>query len=127
MLILQDALSLPERPPFHNSSVTPCLMVATFILCGVLKRLTSLDPTFLSDLPWILGVSWGSHHIRDANRRGLWFAPFGSTPPLPTSLYLILNIILPLLFNMLYNTVINRSGSVGSVGSVSPVHDIYAV
>ncbi|KAL1465298.1 hypothetical protein WDU94_004881, partial [Cyamophila willieti] len=31
-----------------------------------------------------------SHHIRDASRRGLWFYPLFSTPPLPTVLYLSL-------------------------------------
>ena len=34
-----------------------------------------------------------SHQLRDANRRGLWFSPVGSTPPIPYSLY-ILSIIL---------------------------------
>ena len=34
-----------------------------------------------------------SHQLRDANRRGLWFSPVGSTLPIPYSLY-ILSIIL---------------------------------
>ena len=34
-----------------------------------------------------------SHHLRDANRRGLWFSPVGSTPPIPYLIY-ILSIIL---------------------------------
>ena len=39
-----------------------------------------------------------SHHIRDANRRGLWFWPFGSTPPIvPDILYMTLISMIPLL------------------------------
>ncbi len=37
-----------------------------------------------------------SHQVRDAFRRGLWFWPFGSTPPIPYPIYLIIEICLPL-------------------------------
>ena len=36
-----------------------------------------------------------SHHLRDGNRRGLWFWPFGSTPPLPYWLYISCTVALP--------------------------------
>ena len=42
-------------------------------------------------------VSGLSHHLRDADRRGVWFyAPFGSIPPLPYELYVLLVVLLPL-------------------------------
>lgn len=36
-----------------------------------------------------------THHLRDANRRGLWFAPFGSTRPIPDFLYIALVVVTP--------------------------------
>jgi len=50
----------------------------------------------------IVTVAWLSHHVRDAVRRGMWFYPFGSTPPLPKAVYLATIILLPLLMSILY-------------------------
>ena len=44
---------------------------------------------------WMIFGSFLSHHIRDGNRRGLWFWPFGSTPPIPYNLYLTACMALP--------------------------------
>jgi hypothetical protein len=33
--------------------------------------------------------------LRDGYRRGLWFWPFGSTPAIPYTIYLFLELILP--------------------------------
>ena len=42
-------------------------------------------------------VSGLSHHLRDADKRGvLFYPPFGSTPPLPYKLYVFLVVLLPL-------------------------------
>ena len=40
---------------------------------------------------WVLVtfVAVITHHLRDANRRGLWFCPFGSTRPLSMPFYLL--------------------------------------
>lgn len=38
-----------------------------------------------------------SHHLRDAHRRGLWFWPIGSTPPLPYWVYISCVLILPVI------------------------------
>ena len=38
-------------------------------------------------------VAWFSHHLRDANRRGLWFGPWNSVP-IPRLLYIIMVILL---------------------------------
>ena len=44
---------------------------------------------------WMILGSFMSHHVRDGNRRGLWFWPFGSTEPIPYYLYLTICMILP--------------------------------
>ena len=42
--------------------------------------------------------SWTSHQLRDGIRRGIWFYPLISTPPIPYPLYLVsLIVILPFL------------------------------
>lgn len=41
-------------------------------------------------------VSLLSHQLRDGFRRGLWFWPLGSTPPIPYTLYLVMEQGLPL-------------------------------
>ena len=41
-------------------------------------------------------VAWFTHHVRDANRRGLWFGPLFTTPPIKRTLYLGIILILPL-------------------------------
>lgn len=46
---------------------------------------------------WLLWTVFSSHHVRDANRRGLWFYPFGSTPPISNFNYILITIILPYL------------------------------
>ncbi|KAG1702164.1 hypothetical protein DVH05_009955 [Phytophthora capsici] len=40
-------------------------------------------------------VAWFSHQLRDGMRLGLWFWPFGSTPPINYFLYLIMEESLP--------------------------------
>lgn len=49
-------------------------------------------------------LAYTSHHLRDGNRRGLWFYPFGSSPPIDKSLYLFLLAVLPHLFACAYQT-----------------------
>ena len=36
----------------------------------------------------LISVSWLTHLLRDAHRRGLWFPPLGSTPALPAAVYI---------------------------------------
>ena len=45
--------------------------------------------------PYIFLTASLSHHFRDGFRRGLWFAPFGNTRPLPYVLYVALTVTLP--------------------------------
>ena len=57
---------------------------------------------YLPTLPWMLFVAWGSHHVRDAQRRGLWFPPFGSTPNIPYTMYLLTEFILPIIIKCIF-------------------------
>lgn len=55
-----------------------------------------------------------SHHIRDAHRRGIWFCPFGSTPPISKWCYISITCLLPhVIYLLLYKNTIQRSGKYG--------------
>lgn len=51
----------------------------------------------MQDFPLMFTVSIVSHHLRDADRRGIWCAPFGSTPAIPHKLYVVcVTLVIPL-------------------------------
>ncbi|KAK3095295.1 hypothetical protein FSP39_012920 [Pinctada imbricata] len=102
-LRLQDALSLPSRPFFHASTVILPLTIALWTIGEV-----SRDNRF-HILSLMFFTSWTSHHIRDAHRRGLWFPPFGETPPLRKNLYLCLLICIPLVVKVLNQYGLTRA------------------
>jgi len=105
---LQHALSLSSRPMFHASTLIPMIAASIYIVSLYLKdpRLKVLTLMFL--------VAWTSHHIRDSTRRGLWFPPFGSTRALPTTTYMLLTMLIPVLFKaVLYYTEILSFDKVG--------------
>ena len=91
-VLFQKALSLSHRPVLHNTTIIIPVVLGLYII-GLFS-----SHQILKRLPWITALSWLSHHIRDASRRGLWFAPLGSTPPLPQWMYITLTLILPLFF-----------------------------
>lgn len=106
---LKDVLSLPSRPPFHNTT----LLFVIFIVLLLLQRnghILTLLPGSLGSVAWIFLVAWLSHHLRDANRRGLWFWPIGSTPPLPRSVYLGSVMMLPVIVKLILSTLPNAPG-----------------
>lgn len=86
-LRIQDALNLPSRPAFHSTSL---IFLATFSLYAISKYCFCLRR-----YPWVFFLSALQHHTRDATRRGYSLPPFGSTPPLPTILYLMITATLP--------------------------------
>jgi len=69
---------------------------------GTVERI--LYGSIFSNLALIFTTAWFTHHVRDATRRGLWFAPFGSTPTLPCTLYVAIIVSTTLLMRtiMLY-------------------------
>ena len=96
LFVLQAAVSLPQRPPLHCSSLIPvlCLSLRLLMWLGRLKDAWC-------SLPWMLFVSMATHHVRDAVRRGLWVCPFGNTAPLPYWLYVSTTATLPHLCSVL--------------------------
>lgn len=90
-LKLQDALHLSSRPPFHNSSIFLILFLL-LLLQNFYLKLNSTFSTFLL----IIITAVVSHHLRDGNRRGLWFWPLGSTRALsPDFVYITAECLLP--------------------------------
>jgi hypothetical protein len=88
-LNLIDAISLSSRPFLHNSLtllVANCLLLAFVLYCAPERH----------SLCFLLFVAWFTHHVRDANRRGLWFGPVYTTKPLSDWVYLSIILILPL-------------------------------
>ncbi|XP_055451715.1 transmembrane protein 267 [Psammomys obesus] len=95
-LSLKAALTLPRRPFLHCSTVIPVTVVSVKLAVHIFKLRDSW-----CFLPWMLFISWTSHHIRDGIRHGLWIWPFGKTPPLPFWLYVLSTLSLPHLCSFL--------------------------
>jgi len=74
---LRSAMTLQTRPFGH----AVLFVIATAALSGALVPRTPL---------WLMVLAaWGSHHLRDALRRGLWCWPLGSTRPISMLEYLL--------------------------------------
>jgi hypothetical protein len=97
-LSLSAALSLPKRPPFHNSTLIPVIAAALYLQMKLIHAFLASETTWThtSNLVLVFIVAWSTHHVRDATRRGLWFAPFGSTSAVPRTLYLAFILLGPL-------------------------------
>jgi len=89
-------LNLPKRPFAHNTTL---IAVGAAILYLLFYLLPILGNTFTKDLPLMFLISTLSHHLRDADRRGIWLGPFFSTPPIPYKLYPFLIVLLPVIFH----------------------------
>lgn len=94
---LKAALSLPTRPPFHASTLIAIVDIIMLLLAAILDS----QNLFLGAM--IFTTAWFSHHVRDGHRRGLWFYPFGKTPPLSETIYLGTIIIFPLLIKLIFD------------------------
>ena len=92
----QDALSLPKRPFAHNSALIPVITGLLYFFVYFCLPPSLAEHPLVSVLPLMFLVSTLSHHLRDADRRGLWFGPFLSTPPIPFKFYTLFTILLPL-------------------------------
>ena len=81
----QDALHLETRPPLHNSSLL--LLFTPLLLLPYVIRETWCFWIYEASLVSLIAII--THHLRDANRRGLWLWPHGDTPPLkPAMIYM---------------------------------------
>ncbi|KAG7380470.1 hypothetical protein PHYPSEUDO_007172 [Phytophthora pseudosyringae] len=88
-LSLAGATHLDGRPFGHT--VTFIIVVALLVnrwsrTCQARKRRHRVC---------FIVVAWFSHQLRDGMRRGLWFWPMGSTPPVNYFLYLVMEEALP--------------------------------
>lgn len=88
-LRLNDAMTLSTRPFGHA-----VLFVVTSV--AIVRAVLPSSDAWL-----LLAVAWGSHHLRDSIKRGLWLAPFGSTPRVPYPLYCALMAALPVLVHLM--------------------------
>eukprot|EP00731_Ephydatia_muelleri_P031938 Em0023g445a len=92
-LSLKDAQNLQHRPFLHNTTlvlvVTLVLCLAQWVFCSSYYNCPFFAAMFF--------LSTISHHLRDATRRGIWLAPFGSTPPIPWKLCAIMLLMISLL------------------------------
>ncbi|CAH1381017.1 transmembrane protein 267 [Tenebrio molitor] len=96
---LKDATSLQKRPPLHCSTfpLVCCLLVllgSYFFQVDLWKKISLIVLT-----------AFVSHHTRDATRRGFWFYPFGSTPPVPYYLYVSTTCVIPVVICQLHRLV----------------------
>ncbi|KAK7096327.1 transmembrane protein 267-like [Littorina saxatilis] len=82
-LQLKDAVTLQQRPPFHSTTLV-LLVTGVLWVVSLVMHVTQLRKVAL-----LCCVAWLTHHLRDASRRGLWFPPLGSSPPLPYAVYVV--------------------------------------
>ena len=106
-LSLQDAISLGSRPFMHN---TLHMLVANIVLYFLVDFLWPEKLKFC----WLLFIAWFSHHVRDANRRGLWFGSLYTTQPLDDSCYLGIILILPVILRVIFKFLASRGLSSSS-------------
>ncbi len=78
-----SALSLHSRPFMHN---TFTLLIITLGISVIIMRYAYKYRYMIA----LVFISWFSHHLRDANRHGLWFGYDYKTPPLSSELYISL-------------------------------------
>ncbi|EDO45051.1 predicted protein [Nematostella vectensis] len=95
---LKDALSLTHRPPLHTTTII-------LLLVPLLQTWCAQHVVCLHLLPYMFTISVLSHHLRDAQRRGLWFWPIGSTPSLPCWLYVTCVMLLPFVLKIVIKAV----------------------
>ncbi|VDL31122.1 unnamed protein product [Hymenolepis diminuta] len=98
-LSIKAARSLLGRPFLHWTGGLMLLLVLLLISGYIVRHFCSTSPYLLRLVlvgGWVILVSWTSHQMRDALRRGLWLWPppshllsppeYHSTPPLPLPL-----------------------------------------
>jgi hypothetical protein len=100
---LNDAISLANRPFLHNSLTLLIVNLILFILLIVFFNSKAFNWSI------IFFIAWFSHHIRDANRRGIWFGSVHTTKPIKTEHYLIILLIGPLFLRFLNQNQISKN------------------
>jgi len=89
-LHLDNAISLGERPFLHDT-------LALFIVNVLIYIALSYYDSKKRYISVLIFLAWFSHHVRDANRHGLWFGSFYETQPLRDFEYIFIVCALPLI------------------------------
>lgn len=92
---IKDFVNL-KRGIFHCTSFGLLISAILYLISYYMKNQEILLWNFM------LIIAYSSHHVRDANRRGLWFYPYGHTRPLSYYFYVFLICALPHTFAYLY-------------------------
>ncbi|XP_045509092.1 transmembrane protein 267 [Colias croceus] len=92
----KDLTTLKQRGFLHCTTLWIIITSILFIYSYMYKKLNIYILTFM------LTIAYTSHHIRDANRRGIWIYPYGHTQPIPKYIYISLLSILPMVFVYIY-------------------------
>lgn len=87
---LRDARHLREKRPILHCSALPLLVWLIFELNYKYFRHATAGYYM-----WVIITAFISHHVRDANRRGMWFGFMGTTPAIPYYLYISIAMVLP--------------------------------
>jgi hypothetical protein len=93
-LSMDGAMGLHRRPFGHSVTFVAASVFAALFLPALVP--STARCAAVHHLWLLLLVAWGTHQLRDATRRGLWFWPAGSTPPVPYWLYLAALALVPL-------------------------------
>ncbi len=96
---LTDATSLSSRPFLHNS-------LTLFFLTVLVVFYTSIYSVKHRYFSLLFFLSWFSHHLRDANRHGLWINLIGfnyHTRPLNAGFYISFVCLLPVLSRVIFS------------------------
>ncbi|XP_072947001.1 transmembrane protein 267 [Epargyreus clarus] len=93
---LKDYTNLKQRGIFHCTTFWATITALLLIYSNIVKKLN------IYLLTWMLILAFTSHHIRDANRRGLWLYPYGHSAPIPKYLYIMLISTLPIIFAYIF-------------------------
>lgn len=88
--------NLRQRGFLHCTTLWLLITSILFTYSYVFKKVNVYLLTFM------LIIAYSSHHIRDANRRGIWLYPFGHTAAVHKYMYVFLICALPYLYALCY-------------------------
>lgn len=98
---IHEATSLSFRPILHWTT----LPVTFFVFLVILAL--AVHSVKLYKFAWFILTAFGTHHLRDGYRRGIWIHPLPSIPPFPYVIYLIGLVAIMLSFNfVMYHPLI---------------------
>ncbi|XP_023949938.1 transmembrane protein 267 [Bicyclus anynana] len=94
---LKDIANVNRRGMFHDTSF--CTIMSSILLA--FSHFTRKQNIYL--LTYMIILAFTSHHIRDGNRRGIWFYPYAHTQPLGKCVYVFLICVLPSFLAFIFN------------------------